>query len=73
MFLSEAIKKREQLLIKAEEMNEWYSNQRYGQEGIKWPELRKAIEEVIGKAYEDWRKYDEAIEKDIKQLEIDIT
>lgn len=72
MNLSEAIKKREQLLRKAEEMEKWLIEQCFEAKGIKWYAMKKAIQQVIDEAFEEWRKYDEAIEKHINLMEIEI-
>lgn len=72
MRLSDAIKKRDQLYKKAKEMDDWYVKQEYGSKELKWHEMKKAIQQVVDLAYEEWHKYNDAIEKDIKQLEIEI-
>lgn len=72
MYLSEAIDKREKLLTKAKGMEKWAAEQKFGVNKIEWYEMKIAIDQVVDKAYEDWHKYNDAIENDIQQLEIEI-
>lgn len=72
MFLSEAIDKREKLLKKAKEMEQWSAEQKFGVNKIGWHEMKIAIDQVVDRAYGEWHKYNDAIENDIQQLEIEI-
>ncbi|MGM1044721.1 MAG: hypothetical protein ACQEXX_01105 [Bacillota bacterium] len=72
MYLSEAIKKRQQLLDKAQAMEKWALDQEFRSKQLVWPEMKRAIKQVIERTYEEWQKYDTAIEKDINQLQLEI-
>ncbi|OZB98165.1 hypothetical protein [Paenibacillus sp. XY044] len=72
IYLSEAIKKRQQLLEKAQAMEKWALDQEHGTKQLVWFEMKKAINQVIEDTYEEWQRYNEAVEKDINQLQIEI-
>lgn len=72
MYLNHAIQKRQQLLEKAKAMENWYLEQSHGTRELIWFEMKKAIEKVIEEVYTEWHKYNDAIEKDIKQFEIEV-
>ena len=65
MFLSEAIRKRQQLLQKAESMEKWYYDQVHGTNGkLVWSEMKRAIEKVIKDTYTELNKMHILLEKD---------
>lgn len=72
MFLSEAINKRAKLEKEAEEMDAWFLKQEFGTKELKWLEMKRAIRKVIDDKWEEWQKYEDAIERDINQLDIEI-
>lgn len=53
-------------------MENWLIEQCLEAKGIRWYPMKKAIQQVIDEAIEEWHKYDEAIEKHIKEMEIEI-
>lgn len=72
MFLSDAIKKRARLEQEAKEMDDWFLNQQFGTRELKWQDMKAAIQKVIDGKWNEWQKYEDAIEKDINQLELEI-
>ncbi|WP_431785949.1 hypothetical protein [Paenibacillus lactis] len=53
-------------------MEQWALDQKFKSKQLIWPEMERAVKQVIDQTYEEWQKYDTAIEKDINQLQLEI-
>lgn len=70
MKLSEALKKRDALKKKADDIESWFLHQKWTEKSAPWYEVQKAIDDVIGDIYEKYNELDEKIEEAIKDIEI---
>ncbi|KLA13806.1 MULTISPECIES: hypothetical protein [Bacillus] len=70
MILSEALKKRDALKKKANDIESWLLHQKWTEKAVPWYEVEKAIDNVVGDIYEEYNELDERIEKAIKGIEI---
>ncbi|PGR97587.1 hypothetical protein [Bacillus thuringiensis] len=70
MNLSEALKKRDELKKKAENIESWFLKQKWTEKSAPWYEVQKAIDTVVEDIYEKYNELDEKIEEAIKGIEI---
>ncbi|PDY19545.1 hypothetical protein [Bacillus cereus] len=70
MNLSEALKKRDALKKKADDIEAWILHQKWTEKSVPWHEVDKAIQDVICDIYEKYNELDEKIEEAIKGIEI---
>jgi len=70
MKLSEALKKRDALKKKADEIEKWFLNQKFGERAVPWYEVERAVNRVIEDIYEKYNELDEKIEKAVEDIEI---
>lgn len=70
MKLSEAIKKRQELNKKANDIEAWFLHQKWTEKSVPWPEVKRAIEGVVEEIWHQHNELDEEIEKAIKDIEV---
>lgn len=70
MELSKAIKKREELKKKAEDIQKWFNSQQWGENKVPWREVHKAIDTVLDDIYEEYHKLDKKIEEAIQDIQL---
>ncbi|MEK4745846.1 hypothetical protein [Bacillus sp. FSL R9-9481] len=70
MKLSEALKNRDVLKKKAEDIEKWFLHQKFTEKSAPWLEVRVAIDKVLNELWEKHNELDEKIEKVIVNIEI---